>query len=74
MGEEKADTSCGKECGASIKQAEGLLCPTCHNKTRVKVQKYTELKNSVLYYPKYKNEIVINLKMKHISVLTESDA
>lgn len=74
MGEEKADTSRGKECRASMKQVEWLLCPICHNKTRIKVREDTELKNFLLYCPKCKNEIVINLKMKHISVITEPDA
>ena len=74
MGEEKADTSCGKECRASMKQVEWLLCPICHNKTRIKVREDTELKNFLLYCPKCKNEIVINLKMKHISVIIEPDA
>lgn len=74
MGEEKADTSCGKECRASMKQVEWRLYPMCHNKTRIKVREDTELKNFLLYCPKCKNEIVINLKMKHISVIIEPDA
>lgn len=74
MGKEKADTSCGKECRASMKQVEWRLYPMCHNKTRIKGREDTELKNFLLYCPKCKNEIVINLKMKHISVIIEPDA
>ena len=37
MGEEKADTSCERECGATMKQTEWLLCSIDHNKTRIKL-------------------------------------
>lgn len=50
MGEEKADTSCGKECRASMKQVEWRLYPMCHNKTRIKGREDTELKNFLLYF------------------------
>ena len=74
MGEEKVDTSCGGERGAVMKQAEWVLCPICHNKTRIRVREDTELKNFLLYCPKCRNEVLINLKKKHISVIKEPDA
>ena len=57
-----------------MKQAEWLLCPICHNKTRIRVREDTELKNFLLYCPKCRNEVLINLKKKHISVIKEPDA
>lgn len=74
MGEDKTDISCGRECGAAMKQAEWLLCPICHNKTRIRVREDTELKNFLLYCPKCRNEVLINLKKKSISVIKEPDA
>ncbi|MFR8853632.1 MAG: cysteine-rich KTR domain-containing protein [Oscillospiraceae bacterium] len=56
-----------------MKQAEWLLCPICHNKTRIRVREDTELKNFLLYCPKCRNEVLINLKKKHISI-KEPDA
>ncbi len=70
MGEEKADTLCRK-WGAAMKQTEWLLCPICHNKTRIKIREDTELKNFLLYCPKCKHEILINVKRKNISVIKE---
>ena len=74
MGKEKANTPCGRECKVAMKQVDWLLCPICHNKTRIKVREDTELKNFLLYCPKCRNEVLINLKMKHISVIKEPDA
>lgn len=51
-----------------------LLCPICHNKTRVKINGNTILKNFPLYCPKCKNEILINAEQFNIEVLKEPDA
>ena len=51
-----------------------LLCPICHNKTRVKINGNTILKNFPLYCPKCKNEILINAEKFNIEVLKEPDA
>lgn len=51
-----------------------LLCPICHNKTRVKINGNTILKNFPLYYPKCKNEILINAEKFNIEVIKEPDA
>ena len=51
-----------------------LLCPICHNKTRVKINGNTILKNFPLYCPKIKNEILINAEKFNIEVIKEPDA
>ena len=51
-----------------------LLCPICHNKTRVKINGNTILKNFPLYCPKCKNEILITAEKFNIEVITEPDA
>ncbi|HBL83163.1 MAG TPA: conjugal transfer protein [Clostridiales bacterium] len=51
-----------------------ILCPICHNKTRVKIGGSTLLKNFPLYCPKCKNETLINVEQFHISVIKEPDA
>ena len=51
-----------------------LLCPICHNKTRVKINGNTILKNFPLYCPKCKNEILINAEKFKIEVIKEPDA
>ena len=40
-----------------------LHCPTCRNKTRVKIRIDTELKNFPLFCPKCKQESLINPKL-----------
>ena len=51
-----------------------LYCPICHNKTRTKLRKDTELKNFPLFCPKCKNEMLVNVKQFNISVIKEPDA
>ena len=51
-----------------------LLCPVCRNKTRLQIRKDTELKNFPPFCPKYKQEILINVKQFNVSVIKESDA
>lgn len=51
-----------------------LLCPICHNKTRVKVRSGTELKLFPLFCPKCKQKNLINLKNFKITVIKEPDA
>lgn len=74
MGEEKADTLCGRERGAAMKQTEWLLCPVCKSKTRIKVRADTELKNFPLFCPKCKQETLINVTQLKSSVIKEPDA
>ena len=51
-----------------------LLCPICHNKTRVKVRSDTVLKLFPLFCPKCKQETLINVKQLNMSVIKEPDA
>lgn len=53
---------------------EGVLCPVCNNKTRIKIRYDTELKKFPLYCPKCKNETLINVYKLNISIIKEPDA
>ena len=55
-------------------KSEWVLCPICHNKTRIKLRKDTELKNFPLFCPKCKNETLVNAKQFNIEVIREPDA
>ena len=55
-------------------QFKWLLCPVCGNKTRIKMQSDTELRNFPLFCPKCKQENLINVKNYNISVIKEPDA
>lgn len=48
---------------------ERLLCPLCGNKTRNKVREDTILKNYPLYYPKCKQEVLIEAKNLRVTVI-----
>lgn len=52
------------------KSNQWVLCPICHNKTRTKLCKDTELKHFPLFCPKCKNETLINAKQFNIEVIT----
>ena len=51
-----------------------LLCPTCGNKTRVKIRSDTVLENFPLLCPKCKQETLINVQQMNMSVIKEPDA
>ena len=51
-----------------------ILCPTCGNKTRVKIRQDTELNNFPLFCPKCKHENLIRAKQMEIVVIKEPDA
>ena len=57
-----------------MENSKWILCPVCHNKTRIKIRIDTELKNFPLFCPKCKQESIINVKQMNISVITEPDA
>jgi len=42
-------------------KAGWLLCPVCHNKTRIKLHKDTILTNLPLFCPKCKRETLVNV-------------
>ena len=51
-----------------------LYCPVCGNKTRNKIRYDTVLKNFPLYCPKCKQQMLIEVKKFHISIIKEPDA
>ena len=51
-----------------------IICPTCKNKTRVKIREDTELINFPLFCPKCKQESLVNVKQMNMSVIKEPDA
>ncbi|MCH5270753.1 MAG: cysteine-rich KTR domain-containing protein [Lachnospiraceae bacterium] len=44
------------------------MCPICRSKTRIKIRPNTVLENFPLFYPKCKQESLINVKKLHTSV------
>lgn len=53
---------------------EWILCPSCGNKTRLKIRRDTVLENFPLYCPKCKQETLINVRQMNMSVIEEPDA
>jgi hypothetical protein len=53
---------------------EWILCPVCGNKTRDKIRDDTVLENFPLFCPKCKQETIISVKQRNISVIKEPDA
>lgn len=51
-----------------------LLCPVCHNKTRLKIREDTKLENFPLYCPKCKQETLISAQQMNIAVIKEPDS
>ncbi|HAG42644.1 MAG TPA: conjugal transfer protein [Clostridium sp.] len=51
-----------------------ILCPVCHNKTRLKIREDTRLENFPLYCPKCKQETLISVQQMNIAVIKEPDA
>ncbi len=51
-----------------------LICPVCQQKTRLRIQENTELKNFPLYCPKCKQETLIDVNHFKISIIKEPDA
>lgn len=51
-----------------------IYCPICGNKTRNKIWADTILEKFPLFYPKCKQEILINVNQLNISVIKEPDA
>lgn len=55
-------------------KSEWILCPICHNKTRIKLREDTILENFPLYYPKCKQEMLIAVRQLKVLVIQEPDA
>lgn len=46
-----------------------VICPVCHNKTRLKVREDTVINNFLLYCPKCRQENLINIRKFQIEVI-----
>ena len=57
-----------------MNQEKWLICPICGSKTRLKLREDTILEKFPLYCPKCKQETLINVKQRNISVIKEPDA
>ena len=57
-----------------MNQEKWLICPICGSKTRLKLREDTILEKFPLYCPKCKQETLINVKQKNITVIKEPDA
>ena len=57
-----------------MEKVNWLYCPICHNKTRLKMRKDTELKNFPLFCPKCKQETLISINELNMMVVKEPDA
>ena len=53
---------------------EFIRCPCCGEKTRTKIRDDTILIRHLLYYPKCKAEMLVNIRQKSITVLERLDA
>lgn len=51
-----------------------IICPVCQQKTRLKIQENTELKNFPLFCPKCKQETLIDVKKFNMTIIKEPDA
>lgn len=51
-----------------------IICPVCQQKTRLKIQENTELKNFPLFCPKCKQETLIDVKKFNMNIIKEPDA
>ena len=45
-----------------MEKVNWLYCPICHNKTKLKMRRDTELKNFPLYCPKCKKAVIAKEK------------
>lgn len=57
-----------------MQKVEWILCPSCGNKTRLKIRQDTVLENFPLYFPKCKHETLINVRQMNMAVIKEPDA
>ena len=57
-----------------MEKVNWLYCLICHNKTKLKMRRDTELKNFPLYCPKCKNESLINVRENTVTFVKELDA
>ncbi|MBO4980816.1 MAG: cysteine-rich KTR domain-containing protein [Lachnospiraceae bacterium] len=46
-----------------------VMCPVCHNKTRLQLREDTVINNLMLYCPKCRQEKLINVKEFRVEVI-----
>lgn len=56
------------------KQEDWVLCPKCHEKTRLRVRSDTVAENIPLFCPKCKQVTVVNIKNLIVKIIEEPDA
>ena len=52
-----------------MQEIRSLLCPCCGGKTRLKLRHDTRLENFLLFCPKCKSEMLVNIANYHTHVL-----
>lgn len=50
-----------------------LLCPVCHNRTRVKLRQDTVLENFPLFCPKCKQERLVNVRDLQMNIISKQE-
>ena len=63
-----------RERGGRMCNDEWILCPVCGNKTRIKIRDDTVIENFPLFCPKCRQETIINVMRRIVSVIKEPDA
>lgn len=51
------------------KELKWVICPICHNKTRLKLREDTVMQHFLLYCPKCRQENLINVRNFRVEVL-----
>ena len=57
-----------------LNRGEFIRCPYCDEKTRTKIRDDTILIRHLLYCPKCKAELLVNIRKKSITILERLDA
>ncbi len=55
-------------------QAQWLFCPVCNHKTRIKLCRDTVIERLLLYCPKCRKEMLVNVEKLNIDIIKELDA
>ena len=54
-----------------MRETKWLLCPACGGKTRIKLREDTVLENFLMFCPKCKKEMLINIKDYRIEIVKD---
>lgn len=55
-----------------MEEVRWLLCPCCHSKTRMKLREDTVIDKFLLFCPKCKKEMLINVKNYQVEVIEKT--